>query len=128
MNDEARIHCSFACNFRAAGAESPTASRGLICKVPKFGKKRSFRNSPRAVRGAEMKRIFVSTLLTLTVLAPLALSAQTTVFKFHQDGEFASLSQSSDPNNSFSLNVSRNFSTAAGNSASLSYTGFSFAA
>ena len=75
-----------------------------------------------------MKRIFVSTLLTLTMLAPLALSAQTTMFKFHQDGEFASLSQSSDPNNSFSLNVSRNFSTAAGNSASLSYTGFSFAA
>ena len=75
-----------------------------------------------------MKRTFVSTLLTLTMLAPLALSAQTTMFKFHQDGEFASLSQSSDPNNSFSLNVSRNFSTAAGNSASLSYTGFSFAA
>ncbi|HET8888716.1 MAG TPA: hypothetical protein VFQ41_07420 [Candidatus Angelobacter sp.] len=75
-----------------------------------------------------MKRTFVSTLLTLTMLAPLALTAQTTVFKFHQDGEFASLNQSTDPNNSFSLTVSRNFATAAGESASLTYTGFSFAA
>lgn len=75
-----------------------------------------------------MKRIFVSTLLALTMLAPLALSAQTTMFKFHQDGEFASLSQSTDPNNSFSLSVSRNFTTAAGSSASLTYTAFSFAA
>jgi len=75
-----------------------------------------------------MKRIFVSTLLTLTMLAPLTLSAQTTMFKFNQDGEFASLNQSIDPNNSFSLSVSRNFNTTAGSSASLSYTGFSFAA
>jgi len=73
-----------------------------------------------------MKRQFVFTLLTLMVLAPLALQAQTTMFKFHQDGEFASLSQSTDVNNSFSLNVSRNFTTAAGDSASLTYTGFSF--
>jgi hypothetical protein len=62
------------------------------------------------------------------MLAPLALSAQTTMFKFNQDGEFASLSQSTDANNSFSLSVSRNFTTTAGSSASLSYTGFSFAA
>ncbi|HEY2114837.1 MAG TPA: hypothetical protein VGJ51_07090 [Candidatus Angelobacter sp.] len=75
-----------------------------------------------------MKRTFVSTLLTLTMLAPLALRAQTTMFKFNQDGEFASLSQSTDPNNSFSLSVSRNFTTTAGSSASLTYTGFSFAA
>jgi hypothetical protein len=54
-----------------------------------------------------MKRQFVFTLLTLMVLAPLVLQAQTTMFKFHQDGEFASLSQSTDVNNSFSLNVSR---------------------
>ena len=74
-----------------------------------------------------MKRTFVSTLLMLTMLAPLALSAQTTMFKFNQDGEFASLSQSTDPNNSFNLTVSRNFTTTAGSSASLSYTGFSFA-
>lgn len=73
-----------------------------------------------------MKRQFVFTLLTLMLLAPLALTAQTTMFKFHQDGEFASLNQSTDVNNSFSLSVSRNFTTAAGDSASLTYTGFSF--
>lgn len=73
-----------------------------------------------------MKRIFLSTLLALTVLAPLALRAQTTMFKFNQDGEFASLSQSTDVNNSFTLTVSRNFTTTAGSSASLSYTAFSF--
>ena len=75
-----------------------------------------------------MKRRFVSTLLTLTMLTPLALSAQTTMFKFNQDGEFASLSQSTDVNNSFNLSVSRNFTTTAGSSASLSYTAFSFSA
>src|SRR5690349_1471335 len=75
-----------------------------------------------------MKRTFVSTLLTLAMLTPLALRAQTTMFKFNQDGEFASLNQSTDPNNSFNLSVSRNFTTAAGTSASLTYTGFSFSA
>ena len=75
-----------------------------------------------------MKRLFVVTLLTLMLLAPLALTAQTTLFKFNQDGEFASLSQSPDPSSSFSLNVSRNFSTGAGTSASISYLAFSFAA
>jgi hypothetical protein len=74
-----------------------------------------------------MKQIFLFTLLT-TMLAPLALRAQTTMFKFNQDGEFASLSQSTDVNNSFNLSVSRNFTTTAGSSASLSYTGFSFSA
>jgi hypothetical protein len=74
-----------------------------------------------------MKGIFVSTLLTLTMLTPLALSAQTTVLKFNQDGEFASINQSTDPSLSFSLNVSRNFSTGAGTSASISYVSFSFA-
>jgi hypothetical protein len=74
-----------------------------------------------------MKRTLVSTLLTLMMLAPLALSAQTTMFKFNQDGEFASLSQSVDPLNSFSLSVSRNFTTTAGSSASLTYTDFTFA-
>jgi hypothetical protein len=48
------------------------------------------------------------------------------MFKFNQDGEFASLSQSTDVNNSFTLTVSRNFTTTAGSSASLSYTAFSF--
>ncbi len=75
-----------------------------------------------------MKRLFLSMLLALATLQPLAATAQTTMFKFHQDGEFASLNQSTDPNNSFSLSVSRNFATAAGDSASLTYTGFSFAA
>jgi hypothetical protein len=75
-----------------------------------------------------MKRQFVFTLPAFVLLASLALQAQTTMFKFHQDGEFASLNQSSDPNNSFSLTVSRNFTTAAGDSASLTYTGFPFAA
>lgn len=74
-----------------------------------------------------MKRTVVSTLLALAMLTPLALQAQTTMFKFNQDGEFASLSQSVDPLNSFSLSVSRNFTTTAGSSASLTYTGFSFA-
>lgn len=73
-----------------------------------------------------MKRIFVSTLLTLTMLAPLALSAQTTMFKFNQDGEFASLNQSSDFGSSISLSVSRNFSTGAATTASLSYVAFTF--
>jgi len=75
-----------------------------------------------------MKRQFVFTLLTLMLLAPLAVQAQTTMFKFNQDGEFASLNQSTDPNNNFSLSVSRNFTTTAGSSASLTYTSFSFAA
>jgi hypothetical protein len=75
-----------------------------------------------------MKRILVVTLLTLVLLAPLTLTAQTTLFKFNQDGEFASLSQSPDPSTSFTLNVSRNFSTGSGTSASISYLAFSFAA
>jgi hypothetical protein len=74
-----------------------------------------------------MNRLFVLTLLSFTLLAPLVLGAQTTMFKFNQDGEFASITQSSDPNGNFSLNVSRNFSTGAGSSASLSYLSFSFA-
>src|SRR5215469_11222604 len=75
-----------------------------------------------------MKRQFVLTLLTLMLLAPLALTAQTTMFKFNQDGEFASLNQSTDPNNSFTLSVSRNFTTTAGSSASLNFNAFSFSA
>ena len=74
-----------------------------------------------------MKTLIVIALLTLVVLAPLALTAQTTMFKFNQDGEFASIGQSTDPNANFSLNVSRNFSTGAGTTASLSYLSFSFA-
>jgi hypothetical protein len=44
-----------------------------------------------------MKRLPVVTLLALITIAPLAVSAQTTMFKFNQDGEFASFSQSTDP-------------------------------
>src|SRR5215831_16616331 len=73
-----------------------------------------------------MKHKLVFTLFTLMLLAPLALTAQTTMMKFNQDGEFASLNQSTDPNNSFTLSVSRNFATNAGTSASLTYNGFSF--
>ncbi|HEU4413570.1 MAG TPA: hypothetical protein VFT65_02220 [Candidatus Angelobacter sp.] len=74
-----------------------------------------------------MKRLIAATILTLLVLTPLAVSAQTTMFKFNQDGEFASISQSTDPNSNFTLNVSRNFSTGAGTSASISYLAFAFA-
>ena len=74
-----------------------------------------------------MKRLIAATILTLLVLAPLAVSAQTTMFKFNQDGEFAAISQSTDPNSNFTLNVSRNFSTGAGTSASISYLAFTFA-
>jgi hypothetical protein len=73
-----------------------------------------------------MKRTFVFTLFALAVLQPLALTAQTTMFKFNQDGEFASISQSTDPNSSFNLNVSRNSSTGAPTTASLSYLSFTF--
>jgi hypothetical protein len=73
-----------------------------------------------------MKRLFVVTLLTLMAITPLAVSAQTTMFKFNQDGEFASFSQSTGPGSSLTLNVSRNFSTGAGTTASISYLAFSF--
>jgi hypothetical protein len=75
-----------------------------------------------------MKRLFVVTLLVLTMLAPLGLAAQTTVFKFNQDGEFASISQSTDPNSSFTLTVSRNSSTGVATTATLSYVSFTVAA
>jgi hypothetical protein len=73
-----------------------------------------------------MKRWFLVSLLILIVIAPVALSAQTTMFKFNQDGEFASVSQSTDPGSSFSLSVSRNFSTGVATTASISYVSFSF--
>lgn len=71
-----------------------------------------------------MKRFLVITLLTL--ITPLVVSAQTTMFKFNQDGEFASLNQSPDVGSSISLSVSRNSSTGAATTASLSYVAFSF--
>jgi hypothetical protein len=60
------------------------------------------------------------------MFAPLALRAQTTMFKLVQDGEFADFNLSTDPLTSFRLNVSRNFTTGSGTSASLSYTAFQF--
>jgi hypothetical protein len=73
-----------------------------------------------------MKRLFLAALLTLIVIAPVTLTAQTTMFKFNQDGEFASVSQASDPNSSFSLSVSRNFTTGTATTASISYVAFTF--
>jgi hypothetical protein len=73
-----------------------------------------------------MKRLLVFTLLTLMMLTSVALTAQTTMFKFNQDGEFASFSQSTDPSSSVNFSVSRNFSTGAGTSASINYLSFNF--
>lgn len=73
-----------------------------------------------------MKRLLLITLLNLSMAAPVALTAQTTMFKFNQDGEFGSVSQSPDQNSSFSLSVSRNFSTGTATTASISYVAFTF--
>ena len=71
-----------------------------------------------------MKRVFLVTLLTLLVIAPVAVQAQTTMFKFSQDGEFASVNLSPDQNSSISLSVSRNASTGVAATASISYVAF----
>jgi hypothetical protein len=73
-----------------------------------------------------MKRVFLVTLLILFVIAPVALQAQTTMFKFNQDGEFASVNLSPDQSSSISLSVSRNASTGAAATASISYLSFTF--
>jgi len=73
-----------------------------------------------------MKRLLVVPLLTVMVLAPLATSAQTTHFKFNQDGEFASFNQSTDPSSSLSFSVSRNSSTGSATSTSINYLSFIF--
>ena len=77
-----------------------------------------------------MNRLFAATLLSLMLLTSLALTAQTTVFKSSLDGEFASIDQSSDPNSSFSLSVSRNSTNGPNTSATatISYTASSIAA
>jgi hypothetical protein len=74
-----------------------------------------------------MKRLFLVTLLSLTILSPLAVTAQTTKIKLVHDGEFASLNLSTDPTTSFRLNVARNFNTGSGTSASLTFNAFVFA-
>ncbi len=66
-------------------------------------------------------------LVTLMVFVPLAMVAQTTHFKFNQDGEFASLTQSTGANSSFTLQVSRGSSSSSGTSASISYFASSIA-
>ncbi|HXZ28946.1 MAG TPA: hypothetical protein VEG08_13215 [Terriglobales bacterium] len=63
----------------------------------------------------------------LMVLLPAALVAQTQHLKFKQDGEFASLNESTGPNSSFNLQVSRTSSTGSGASATLSYLATSLA-
>ena len=73
-----------------------------------------------------MKRLLVVTLLTLMMLTSVALTAQTTHFKFNQDGEFASFSQSTDPSSSLTFSVSRNSSTGAATNASINYLSFNF--
>jgi hypothetical protein len=73
-----------------------------------------------------MERLRVVTLLTLIMLTSVALTAQSSMFKFNQDGEFASFSQSTDPSSSVTFSVSRNFSTGAGTSASINYVSFNF--
>jgi hypothetical protein len=72
-----------------------------------------------------MRRIFVIT-ATLCVLSlfPLETMGQTTQFRFVQDAEFGSFSQSTGPLSSFSLNVSRGLTTGSGATASLQYTAF----
>ena len=65
-------------------------------------------------------------MLFRSVLTALATSAQTTHFKFNQDGEFASFNLSTDPSSSLTFSVSRNLSTGAGASASINYLSFNF--
>src|SRR5437660_516840 len=76
-------------------------------------------NSHARKRRAEMKRLLVVTLLTLMMLTSVAVTAQTTHFKFNQDGEYASFSQSTDPSSSLTFSVSRNSSTGAATNASI---------
>src|SRR5215471_463327 len=73
-----------------------------------------------------MKSLLVATLLL--VLLSLGATAQTTHLKFTQDAEFASLSQTTGPNSSFTLQVSRNAATGSTTSASMNYLEFDFAA
>src|SRR6478752_1928236 len=101
--------------------QNPPIFQALVSNVPEVNWE-----TPK-LRGAEMKRLLLSMLLAFAALQPLACMAQTTLFKFNQDGEFASISQSIDQHSSFSLSVSRNFTTGVGTTASLSYTSLTFA-
>lgn len=68
----------------------------------------------------------VTAIVCLLAFIPATLSAQTTHFRFVQDAEFASLSQSTGTS-SFNLQVSRGLTTSAGATASLQYSAFSIA-
>lgn len=72
-----------------------------------------------------MKRFFLVTLLFLIVMAPLTLTAQTTVLKFNQDGQFASFNTSTF-GSSVSFSVSANASTGSTATASINYLAFQF--
>jgi hypothetical protein len=75
-----------------------------------------------------MRRPFVVTaMVCLMMCFALAMTGQTTLFKFVQDGEFGSLSQSTGLSG-FSVKVSRGLTTSSGASASLQYSAFSIAA
>jgi hypothetical protein len=65
-----------------------------------------------------MKTLLV---VVLMMVLPLAMAAQTQHFKFNQDAEFASLTQSTGPNSSFTLQVSRGANSISGASASILY-------
>lgn len=65
--------------------------------------------------------------VALMLLLPLALAAQTQHLKLTQDGAFANLNASTDPNSSFSLQVAQSSSQPGGASATLSYSAFEFA-
>jgi hypothetical protein len=73
-----------------------------------------------------MKRLFLVSLLTMLIIAPLTLTAQTTMFKFNQDGEFGSFTQSNPPFASTTLTVSRNLTTGSTATASISLVTSSF--
>lgn len=65
-----------------------------------------------------MKSLVVA---ALTIFLTLAAAAQTTHVKFSQSGSFVSVSGSTDPNSSFSLNVAMNSSTTTGTNTSISF-------
>jgi hypothetical protein len=71
-----------------------------------------------------MRRVFVTATM-LCLLLPPKMMSQTTQFRFVQDAEFASLSQSTGPLSNFSLQVSRGLTTSSGATASLQFSAFS---
>jgi hypothetical protein len=64
-----------------------------------------------------MKRLIV---ISMMVIFPVAMVAQVAHLKFTQDGEFASISEPTGANSSFTLNVARN-TTNAGTTVNINY-------